>query len=30
MSLEDFVYEYKSLYVCQVFDEKIWKKFDEI
>lgn len=25
MSVNDFVYEFKTLYVCRIFDEKIWK-----
>jgi len=25
MSLDDFVYEFKSLYVCRIFDQKLWK-----
>ena len=28
MSLDDFIYEYKNLYICRIFDEKIWKELD--
>lgn len=26
MSMEDFVFCYRSLYVCRIFDENIWKR----
>ena len=28
MSLEDFVWEYKNLYVCRIFDDPKWKKLE--
>jgi hypothetical protein len=30
MSVDDFVYAFKSLYVCRIFDPKIWKKVNTI
>lgn len=29
MPLEDFIYEFKSLYICSVFDDR-WKKIGPI
>jgi hypothetical protein len=29
MSLDDFVYEYKNLYICRLFDDSIWKELPE-
>ena len=28
MSLEDFVWEYKNLYICRIFDDPKWKKLE--
>ena len=30
MSLEDFAYEFKSVYICRIFDPKIWKTCPQI
>lgn len=30
MSLEDFVWEYKSLYICRIFDDPKWNNLPEI
>ncbi|CAG9327882.1 unnamed protein product [Blepharisma stoltei] len=30
MCLDDFVWEYKSLYICRIFDDKKWNKLNEI
>lgn len=30
MSFDDFLYEFKCVYICRIFDEKIWKKLGKI
>jgi len=30
MSIEDFLYEFKYLYVCRIFEEKFWGNVDPI
>lgn len=30
MSLQDFVYEFKCLYICRIFDQKLWKSVPSI
>jgi len=30
MSLDDFVYEFKALYVCRIFDKNLWKTIPTI
>jgi len=30
MSLQDFVYEFKCIYVCRIFDTKLWKSMPTI
>jgi hypothetical protein len=30
MSIEDFLYEFKYIYVCRIFDDKYWANLDPI
>lgn len=30
MSLDDFVFEYRALYVCRIFSRDIWKSYKSI
>lgn len=30
MSFDDFLYEFKCVYLCRLFDNKIWKRSEKI
>jgi hypothetical protein len=30
MSFDDFLYEFKCVYICRLFDQKDWKKLEKI